>query len=149
MRGHKDWSENLKNNNENTTSQTESVEELSAMAINNTFLMAEKKFYQEIWDVICKHSSEVKLLSQIPELQDITVEKIKKGATVFDIEIYTNFGGDLYKLLLDNGFPDHMSTKRWWTSNKTIQRQPEGQVHVCIYKPNLSLRILIKKEELS
>ncbi len=111
MGGSKDWSENLQNNQTNTISKTESVEELSAMAIKNNFLMLQKEFLQKNWDSICKYSPVIKSLLEIPELQDIKLDNIsmisdKKHMieNYLFIETSIDYDGNLYQFLLGKGF---------------------------------------------
>gem|GEM_PF-2724801 len=87
------------------------MEELSAMAIKNNFLMLKKEFLQKNWDSICKYSPVIKSLLEIPELQDIKLDNISMISNkkhmienYLFIETSIDYDGNLYQFLLDKGF---------------------------------------------
>jgi hypothetical protein len=54
-----------------------------------------------MWNFLCKNS-DLKIISEMPELQDITIDSVDSTAKRFEINISTSSIDHLFQVFLDN-----------------------------------------------
>ncbi|MFA7298365.1 MAG: hypothetical protein WC010_01845 [Candidatus Absconditabacterales bacterium] len=120
------------------------IEKTSALAIMQTFGIAEKKFYQEIWEAICQNSDAKRLL-EMPELENISIDKIQGDKTFFQINISTDFkGNDLFTTIASHGFPEYLE---YLNQNKTVERDGNDCTIIKIYLSDILIHIYVSKRK--
>jgi len=126
------------------SSQTENIQTKSRKEIKDNFL---KKFHKEMWDFLCKNS-DLKIISEMPELQDITIDRVDITFNRFEIKISTSSIDNLFQVFLDNWFVDH--NIEWVTDyNKSVLQYKNSEwLQVGISDPKIgsTFRITIRKK---
>ena len=155
MGGCKDWSENLKDEtSENQETGINKIQRKSTKEVRENFQSLNKELLQKNLELLVKVDPNIKKISEIPELQDLRLERIDVyGNHRLRIDWSTSFDGNLRQLLLKHGFNKNQLVSDTWATAKAEEKLtgnkqiPKIWVRICLYWS--SLQISIKQETLS